>query len=242
MSTVNTRQRKKQKIQKGLVPVSTKQAERNLAQEVTRLKKLVKGISPELKYLDVTLSALNVTDTSGAVQSLNTLAQGDGIGDRTGNKVRYKSIQIDFQIDTAGGSLGALPLASEASRMYVIQDKQQVSDTAPAPSDMFENPALVYSPRLNKVNQGRFKILFDSGPVSHAMIASQFTPVATLTAFPPTDRPHRGFYRRFDIPVTFNGTASTDIQKNGLYAVWLTNVAGDTVDYGGNSRIRFIDD
>lgn len=236
------RQAKKAKIQKGLTTVSKKQADRNLAQEVTKLKKLVKGIAPELKYLDVALTFSNVTDTSGGIVSLNTLAQGDTVNDRTGNKVRYKSLQIDFRLDTAVASIGALPLASEASRFYVIQDNQQVADTVPALTDVFESTSLVFAIRVNKANQGRFKIVYDSGPILHTMVASQFTAVATLNAFPTNGSPHRRFFKRMDLPVTFNGTANTDIQKNGLYAAILTNVAGDSVDADGQARIRFIDD
>jgi len=39
----------------------------------------------------------------------------------------------------------------------------------------------------------------------------------------------------------YNGTANSDIQKNGIYVVFLTDDGGNVVDFTGVARIGFTD-
>jgi hypothetical protein len=44
-----------------------------------------------------------------------------------------------------------------------------------------------------------------------------------------------------DIPVFYNGDASTDIQRNGIYCVILSSDSTDTTDFNAGGRIGFTD-
>lgn len=227
----------------GTVVVSSSQASLALAKKVSKLSKLVKGIQPELKFFTGSGTFANVTDTAGAAASVCLIPAGVDQSERISDRIRVKRFQLQVRISSGSGSVGATPTAEEFSRFYLVQDTQQVSDTVVTPTDVIQNISNPSFPILNVSNAlGRYKMLWFSPLFVHARIAS--ASVAGAVAFPNTvtQTPVALFDKQMDLIITYNGTAATDIQKNGLFLVISTNLAADTLDADFNYRISYLDD
>lgn len=133
----------------GTVVVTAPQASLALARKVNRLSKIVKGIQPELKFLSLTGSAANVTDTTGLAVPLVFLTAGTDYNNRISDRVRVKRVQFTVRMSTAAVSLGATPTSEEFTRFYLIQDCQQVSDTSPTVNDVLFSGSTPQFPVLN---------------------------------------------------------------------------------------------
>lgn len=212
-----------------LVEVTKKQVDLNQSRTIQRLVKLTRGIAPERKFFDTNLSFINITDTAGAINQITSIAQGDGVSDRTGNKIRIKGIYVQVRVSTSSIS----GLAESFLRFAVVQDMQQASDTAPTVAQIVNNPALPQNSLMSIPNQGRFKILKLFGLMDNTMQASGNATQSAVKA-----------WRRFglDIVVTYNGSASSDIQKNGIYVIAYTNEPSDVIDADGIARVTYVDD
>lgn len=227
----------------GTVVVTAPQASLALARKVNRLSKIVKGIQPELKFLSLTGSAANVTDTTGLAVPLVFLTAGTDYNNRISDRVRVKRVQFTVRISTAAASLGATPTSEEFTRFYLIQDLQQVSDTSPTVNDVLFSGSTPQFPVLNmSTAQGRYKMLWHSPLMVHSRLATSSVAGAVTTPLSPTQSPVVSCDRSMDLLVTFNGTANTDIQKNGLYLLVSTNLAADTLDIDYNWRVSYLDD
>lgn len=231
----------KSTVAKGsLVPVSAKQAEINLAQKVVKLTKLVSGLRPETKYIDTSLTSNNVSVNNGVVINLTAIAGGTGINQRVGDAVNmlWWNLNLSVTLSSAQNTTTEMP----AFRFYIVRDLQQVSDTAPTGSDLVDQPSLPKIQLLNVATtmQRRFQIVYDSKPqlifpgtglaiLNNSVVYPQRC-VFTL----------RGSKKG---PIRFNGTASTDIQKGGLYLFFYTDVtmSGDVLDFVGTSRVAYND-
>lgn len=105
-------------------------------------------------------------------------------------------------------------------------DTQQISDTSPVLTDVLTTATP--ESLLNLSNAGRFKILYRK----------------TFIVTPATGgRPAIEITKFFNLQkhVRYNGPATTDIQKNGLYIAF---VSSETVNYPtivGSSRIGYHD-
>lgn len=227
----------------GTTPVSSSQAQVNLAKKVAKLQKVVRGITPEVKFFELTSTFPNISDTAGGVVHQSQIAAGTDITNRIADKVRIKAIRLQVRISTATASIGTTPTHEEFSRFILVQDLQQVSDTTPAASAIVQAPSLPQFPTPALDSNGRFRWLWVSPLFQHARIATSSAVAALTTPLTPSQSPV-AFYTKVkcDIPLIFNGTAATDIQKNGLYLVLLTNLAADTLDGDSNVRLDFIDD
>lgn len=235
MAGSNFRQRKRARTsgklnpKNSLVQVSKKQVDQNQSRTIQRLVKLTRGIAPERKFFDTSLSFINVTDSTGAIQNITLIPQDDTVSGRTGNKIRIKALYVQTRISTQSLS----GLVESFIRFAVVQDMQQVSDTSPTVSQIVNNPALPQNSLMTIPNQGRFKILklfkLSDGTM---MSGSNATQSAVQS------------WRRFglDIVVTYNGTAGTDIQKNGIYVICYTNEPSDVIDADGIARVTYVDD
>lgn len=226
----------------GTVAVSQGAASYALAQKVNRLTKLVKGIQPELKFYELNSAFSNIADTAGAVTSIVGVPQGDAINNRTGNKIRIKKLYVQARVATNTGSIGVSPTNEEFSRVFVVQDLQQASDTDPVPSNVVAVVSLPQTLLDNVQLQGQFKILWASRLIHHARIAQTSLSGALTVPLAPTESPVVIMNKKVDIPVTFNGTAGADLQKNGIFLMVTTSLAADTLDVGFYTRASYIDD
>lgn len=227
----------------GTTPVTSSQAQVNLAKKVAKLQKVVRGIAPEVKYFSANSIFSNVADTVGSVAGQLTIAAGTDLFDRISDRIRIKAIRLQVRVDVSTASLGTNPTNGEFTRFLLVQDLQQVSDTIPAAGVIVRSTSTPQFPEPSLDNNGRFKWLWVSPLFSHARICDSKAIAALTTPLTPSQSPVAYYTKaRCDIPVIFNGTASTDIQKNGIYLVCITNLAADTLDADANIRFDFIDD
>jgi len=226
--------------------VSAARAESNLAKKVVRLERLVKGLKPEIKFTDISLASNNISSANGAVIHMTQIAQGAAINQRISENVLVKHVEMHMEISTGTGV--ALSTNDNPSyRVYIVQDKQQVADTSPAVIDFVDQPSLPVTQLTQVTEQKRFRILYDSGPqmvytgsLGAAAVNLPSSEAVMMCKF------HLHFKRSYlSIPVEFNGTATTDIQKNGIYFMISTDMTGaagvNVLDIIGSSRIGYTD-
>jgi len=191
---------------------------------MTRLRRL----QGEMKHNDQDLTAvfLNVTATNLAntLTQLTDIEQGDTIDTRTGNSILIKSIFIQ-------GCLQDQNTDWEV-KFFLIQDRQQVADTTPTVGNIFEDADPAH-PLLNRSTLGRFKILYSTRIYTRKSVESGDAMVIRM-------------YKKCSIPVRYNGSATSDIQKNGIYWVTLYKNLEETGshDWGTGSlmaRLNYID-
>lgn len=152
---------------------------------------------------------------SGGVTHISAIAQGDGDGARTGNSIFVRSINWKGQVFRS-----TLGNAAQTVRVIVFMDTQQVTDSAPGVTDVLQS-ATVYS-HLNVNALGRFKILTNR--------------LFCLSSTGDLVKPFQ-----INLPmrhhVRYNGSASTDIQRGGLYVLVISDQA--TTNYPSlQSEIR----
>jgi len=197
----------------------------SLAQQVKSLQRVVKDILPELKNFTVDLGQTNF-GVSGTIQHLTGIAQNPAENQRIGEDVTVKSIAIRGKISDMT-STGTLSTPSYY-RFYVVKDRQQVNDTTPAISDIFSSTDPVLALPSISFSE-RFTFLWQSPLLqNNAVLTGNQFPVCTWSW-------------SGTIKVGYNGSGSTDIQKNGIYFVILTTDAGGVVDFTGSARVSFTD-
>lgn len=197
--------------------------------QVKSLQRAVKNLAPEKKYADISLAQTNIPLT-GAVTHITQVAQGDTIGTRSGNAIQLVSITCKGKVGFGGSALSV----GSYLRILVVVDKQQIADTTPAAATIITDGVFTADPVSMLPNTDfleRFRILHSSRLYDGSRIAT-----GTATQ----DRTFEYSWNG-NIKVEYNGTAATDIQKNGVYVVFLTDDAAATVDYSGVSRIGYTD-
>lgn len=150
-------------------------------------------VNSELFKYDTNATSQAIDEDSPYVLNLTAIGQGDNTAQRTGNSIlaRKLNIRMLFRQDNN----------QEASvRIMLVRDKQQVGDTAPTVADVLANTTMTSF--LLASTAGRFDILYNR---VITLIPSQST--QRQLAINKVMRSH----------VRYNGTATTDIQKNGLY-------------------------
>lgn len=176
-----------------------------LAQKAAKGVWYLKGlVNSELYKRDSTLGA-QLTLNTGNVHSLVAIPQGDAHNERTGISIFVRSINFKTTI-----SLGTGATTDQMVTVYIVQDNQQISDNPPAVGDLLVDPANMMSP-LSSLTAGRFTILKKW----------RVTLKPTYATFKVLEH-----YIKLRHHVRYNGTASTDVQKGGIYAMWTTNSSG----------------
>lgn len=188
-----------------------------IASTAYRGMRMLKGIvNAERKFVDVTL--VTALSNTGDITQLNPLAEGATESTRNGLSVLMKNLFIRQALYMNSAA------RIEFIRLIVFVDSQQVGDTAPAVTDVLETASYV-SP-LNRQAAGRFSILYDHVH-SFSITGSQC-----------------GFLK-LNIPVNlhakYNGAASTDIQKNGVYILRIESEATNHASGNMYSRINYYD-
>lgn len=193
---------------------SAMDAGRYALSQIWRLKGL---INSEMHKLDNVASAVSVVNT-GVVDCMNKVATGDSISTRTGNSIYVRSLNIkgSYAIGTSE--------TSNFIRLAVVLDTQQISDTSPSWTDIYETTSTLA--HLNPATVGRFKVLKDMRIVMNS-----------------ANKPNGQF--ELNIPmrhhVRFNGTADTDIQKGSIYVVYLGSYTTNAPLLNYRARLSFHD-
>lgn len=140
--------------------------------------------------------------TAGAVSQLSGIAQGDGLGDRTGDKIWVRYIEFGFNQLSSG---------TNNTRFLIVRDDSPEGGT-PSVTDILTS-AVVSSPfqSLNVTQMRRFRILFDkttsssqNGNLAHAM------------------KPKKIMINQ---PTYFSGSAAGNKGRGTLYFLVITDVA-----------------
>jgi len=203
----------------------------SLFNQVKSLQRIVRNLAPEQKYVDVDISSTDIS-TSGRIVHLTGVAQGDTQSTRTGNSINVTSVTLRGKIVTPSS---ATPNTDPTFRWAIVVDREQVADTSPSAGAIFAGPNPITGlPNLD--NLERFRILFLSGPISGRRLG-----VDSSDLSPPTISAYMQWQWTGNLKVAYNGTASTDIEKNGIYFVFLSDDSSDTIDVVGFSRIAYTD-
>lgn len=169
-------------------------------------------VNSEEHELDTSLNH-TLTGSTPVITCLNAIDQGDYASQRTGHSSLMTNLTISEAYLTGTNSI---------FREIIFIDKQQISDTNPVVSDILETPSDVQS-LYNKLTKGRFQVLSD-----RMWAQSYLTAPFKL----------RKYHKKLQKHVHFNGTAGTDLQKNGVYRIILCSSAATIY---GKARLGFHD-
>ena len=201
-----------------------------------KLKTVVRALNkqaPEIKYADSTLSFTNIGDP-GTLTPFFAVAQGDGFADRSGNGINLKHMTLRLLVSRI---LGAAPTADTYVRLFVVKDKQGISDTAPVTAaEIFTGSAT--TAMVSLTNLTRFDVIWRSQIIDLARLACDADGVPSVV---PTQSGAIEMDLSISGMVQYNGAASTDYQKNMYYLVVLTSDTNDTLDINGIARTCFTD-
>lgn len=200
----------------------TPSAKGTVKQQLASLRRAVKHLAPELKLSDILLTQNNVT-SAGTIQHITGIAQGTDSNQRVGNSINLRNVSLHVTFTN-----GSEATAASAFRYAVVQDKQQITDTAPAVSDVFNSS----DPKITMPLQGsreRFNILWLSKPFTVNDMTNATRPFT------------REWTWSGSITIDYNGSATTDQQKNALYFIILTDSGASTADFTGTVRVQYTD-
>lgn len=182
----------------------------------------IKGlVNSEMFHVDIDTSL--TPDTSSQVQHVTGVAQNNTIGSRTGNSILAKSNYFRCTITKHASATNTFV------RVIMFVDRQQVADTTPSITDVLTT--ITVDSCLNINNAGRFKILSDK----IFMLSDANGDMRQWKKYIRFGRKGKGMH------VRYNGTATTDIQKNGFYIAFLSNEATNTPTLSYNNRFSYHD-
>lgn len=186
---------------------------------IAGVRALKRQLNTEHKKAEFVQSAVSITSTV-AYQHLTAIAQGDAISNREGQSMKVTNLLFRARL-----MYNALGDATQFVRLVLIRDKQQVADTTIVYTDVFQAGVDGIIAPLNSNTAGRFQILYDN--------------VHPLTS----NKPYS--LMDYDSPmqshVLYNGTASTDIQRNGLYLLQVSSSAANAPTITSGARITYVD-
>lgn len=192
-----------------------------VAQQALRATRYIKGlVNSEMLHKDTTFSAASITAT-GAITPLTDLGTGDTFQSRTGNSMLLRSLSYRYKI-----AINPAVTANTTVCVIIFQDTQQIGDTSPVVTDIL-NTANTFS-LLSLSTSGRFKILS----------RKSYTLTPASGGKPAIE--NKGYHNLYS-HVRYNGTATTDIQKNGLYVLFISSEATNTPTADGTFRIGYHD-
>lgn len=183
--------------------------------------KYLKGIiNSEKKHFTTQFSAATVSG-SGAMVSLQDMAQGDTNITRNGNSILVRGVYLFFKT-----IINPSVTTVTQVRYILVQDNQQVGDTGPSVTDLLQDAS--YLSMLNTNTAGRFKILW-SKLYSLSVAAAGSPSVITKK------------YINLKHHIRYNGSGSGDIQKGGLYLLCISSESSNTPTVNGNIRLTYYD-
>jgi hypothetical protein len=139
--------------------------------------------------------------TGGTIIHLSAIAQGDGIGGRSGDKIFIERVEFGVNV---------LATATNNTRYIMFQDMFNIG-TAPAVADLFTSAGVagLFS-SLNVTQQKRFRILMDK----------------TLSFSVNGDLAKTYFHKRnVNRPCYFTGSADTTYSSGSIWLCYITDAA-----------------
>lgn len=189
-------------------PTFKRKKKSTLARRAYRSVRQLRGmLEAEKKYHEISANYLaggSGSNQNGTTLLLNGNAQGSTHTSRTGLSYLMKSLFYR-------GHIQIHPSASNTQvRIILFWDTQQVADTSAVTTNVLRDTGVSTAP-LSPIlldNQGRYKIIKDI-----------FVDLNSVS------KPSYCFknYMKLNKQIKFNGTASSDIQKNGLYMTLISS-------------------
>lgn len=168
----------------------------------------------------------NNTFTLGATQSkifsFVNIAVGDDETSRTGNSILLRNLYIRGTMEINSAVTGDTRITC-----MLVKDKQQVADTTPTITDIVTS-STDPDTLLATGNFGRFKVMWRK---TYAL-----TPVSGGRNVVSLNK----YWKIYD-HVRYNGTANTDVQKNGYYFVIITSENVNFPSININARTGYHD-
>lgn len=185
--------------------------------------KALSGVNKLRKLVNVEMKKHDRYDTHTVTTNpeefgLCYLPEGSGENQRNGTSIKLQSLYMRAKLTIHPSATYSL------CRLVLVQDKQQISDTT-SPWEACFSTNDILSPTNRELNQGRFTILYDE--------------VIRL------DTSKLNFFVKKYIPignhVKYNGAAGSDIQKNGLYLMCISDEVTNGPSLTHYTRITYTD-
>ena len=191
----------------------------NLAYKAwTQVQSLKRLVNVE-KHEYINSSSSNVATSTALVLQCSNIAIGDTTNTRTGNSIKPLSLQLKYQCY----GIPAQTLI-EVIRIIVCIEKQQIPETTSYPA--FYTPAPWDFLNLLTYDKGRFSIIYDktfnNNPLSNLYHDEDVT--ISLSGH-----------------ITYNGSASTDIEKNGIHVFAIGNQSSNPSLLNVQTLLKFTD-
>ncbi len=178
-------------------------------------------INVEYKTINITIGDTTPT-TTGVIQNLTAIAQGDDSGSRDGRKIRLASIKIQ-------GSIKQHETATQTTTRMVLVIDHDNTGTPPTIAELFLTQAVF--------NTGQAKL---GEPVPN----SRFTVLLDKT-FAMSDSGQKlfllNYYRKLNHHVVFGGVGATDEGKGSLWLMTGSSEATNTPTLSMTSTTKWID-
>ena len=174
-------------------------------------------VNSELYKFDLSNSSTSITSDAPLVTHLTAIATGDGEGQRTGNSIFVRSVDLKGVLMYNSSST----VQAQTVECIILIDTQQLGDTAPAFTDVFSS-AVPWA-HLNASTVGRFIILGRK----RIILEKNGDGAKSVNLSIPLKH-----------HVRFNGTASSDVQKGGIYLMMVSDIATASNPPVFNSHIR----
>lgn len=188
---------------------------------LTKVNKLQKQFKPEVKSKLENSVGLGIPLT-GQVITLTNIAESVTSLGRTGLAISGKSLSIKYNITKN------ISPATSFARVLLFRDKQQIQDTSPSPSDLLQstasNTAIISFP--TEVFLKRFDVMYDR---VHLLTSQQ--PVVSGVKH----------VNLKNLDIRYNGSTSSDIQKNGLYIMFIGDEISTVPLMNLSTRFRYTD-
>lgn len=156
-----------------------------------------------------------VVGNGGAVCPLHYISSGLGDTQRVGEQIVAKQIEI------RGHLANGFPYGSGALRMIVFRDKQTIANSGlPLPATVLQ--VLRTNSLLNYNNIDRYEVFVDQ-TFNFQDVQIQETHCSRTPFY---------FKKKINVPIHFESSAATSVEKNGVYVLFLIDVfpAGTGVD------------
>lgn len=183
---------------------------------ILALKKIKKMI--QIKYNDESLST-NIASDAPVITHVSAIGAGTDESDRVGDQLLAQSIHLRVQYTQAVDTTAIV-------RTIIVIDRQQVGDTAPTFAQLLTSASVEQN--LNLSTAGRFQVLWD-----HTKVLMPLSADANIKYYI-----NKYIKLRKPVSIRYNGTASTDIQKNGIYLMQISDRAAASSPVGQTGTIR----
>ena len=209
---------------------SYKKRRLSVAQKANAALSAVRTLKRQVETKAIGFSFNSTISTTPSVTHLTAIAQGDGNNNRDGDHLNVKSIKLRGVLR----SNGAQPNQSLV-RVLIVQNMRQQPDTDASMASQFSS-ASIYAFNLAGVG---FKNLYVHYDKVHAVPNGQEIAAGTFALgrkFIDVEiRP------KYPVKVSYNDTATTDIDRNGFYLIAVTDVATNNPTFTWEEFTEFTD-